>query len=416
MIGFHKAGQSLRVAFTSKRISGSAGRAGVAPTVLMRVIGAIFGGCLISYPQGLWAQKNAGRQNFSSVDTIPIHVRPCQFEQEISVAVRIHSQQQHEAKPTYSVQLEKVHVKRGDRVKKGQILVSTNTKSLNQMLNIYSDYLVMYDGFLRVMAKDLKVTEARRTQLKGLAAKGIIAQSELDAAEKAMLSVISNLQRTNRSRDSIQKSVDELHMQIREANFFSHIDGVVTDLIANSENMLGSLNVYPGTLVARVEKPGVYVADATLIDTQVHRLRIGMEARIMLSDGAVYPGTVAFISPLSSTSGFVADRGRSEYDGTSESAKIPLPTYTVQIVFSRDGDILPNGLMASATLVTDAIRSGRCLPYNTLVFSDGKPFINVFSEGLGWRRQAVQIGRRGRFDYEVLNKLEASAVIQSKLW
>ena len=248
------------------------------------VLGAVFLGLMVPWG-ALLAQKKPRQQATSGADLLPVHTRPCQFDHDMTVAVRVRSKDQYEARPTYSVVLEKIHVKKGERVKKGQLLVSTNTKSLTQMLGIYNDYLAMYAGYLKVVTKDLKVTEGRRDRLKGLVAKGIIPQSELEAADKLVLSVGGNVQNVTRSKEGIQKNIDQLNQQIREANFYSGIDGIVTDLIADPDNMGGSVNVYPGTPVARVEKPGSYIADATLIDTQIHRIKSGMSATVIFGDG-----------------------------------------------------------------------------------------------------------------------------------
>jgi multidrug efflux pump subunit AcrA (membrane-fusion protein) len=70
--------------------------------------------------------------------------------------------------------LEKIHVNQGEKVKKGQLLVSTNTSSLKQMLAIYTDYMSMYDGYLKIVTKDLKMAEERRGRLKGLEPNGLI--------------------------------------------------------------------------------------------------------------------------------------------------------------------------------------------------------------------------------------------------
>jgi macrolide-specific efflux system membrane fusion protein len=378
------------------------------------VLGAVFLGLMVPWG-ALLAQKKPRQQATSGADLLPVHTRPCQFDHDMTVAVRVRSKEQYEARPTYSVVLEKIHVKKGERVKKGQLLVSTNTKSLTQMLGIYNDYLAMYAGYLKVVTKDLKVTEGRRDRLKGLVAKGIIPQSELEAADKLVLSVGGNVQNVTRSKEGIQKNIDQLNQQIREANFYSGIDGIVTDLIADPDNMGGSVNVYPGTPVARVEKPGSYIADATLIDTQIHRIKSGMSATVIFGDGTSRPGSVVFVSPLSSTAGNVADNGAGSW-GAPPNPTAKLPTYTVHIGFTRDGDILPNGLMAAATLVTDTVSGGRCLPYNALVFEGGKPHIKVFSEGSGWRKQPIEIGRRGRYEFEVKTSLDDSVIVQSKLW
>jgi multidrug efflux pump subunit AcrA (membrane-fusion protein) len=369
-------------------------------------------------PNNLWAQKKSSRQTdgVSGAERLPVHLRACRFDDEMTVAVRVRSKEQYEARPTYSVTLEKIHVKKGERVKKGQLLVSTNTKSLTQMLGIYSDYMSMYTSYLKVVTNDLKVAEARRDRLKGLVAKGIIPQSELDAADKMVLSVGGSVQSVTRSKEGIEKNIDQLNQQIREANFYSGIDGIVTDLVADPDNMVGSVNVYPGTPVARVEKPGSYIADATLIDTQIHRIKPGMNATVTLGDGTSRPGSVVFVSPLSSIAGNVADNGAGGSWGAPPNPSAKLPTYTAHIAFDRDGAILPNGLMASATLVTETVNGGRCLPYNTLSFEAGKPMIKIFSEGSGWKKQPIEIGRRGRYEFEVKTNLDPSVVVQSKLW
>jgi multidrug efflux pump subunit AcrA (membrane-fusion protein) len=362
------------------------------------------------------AERKVTQQSPNNADLLPIHPRPCGFHQEMTVAVRVHSKEQYEARPVFPVLIDKINVRKGDRVKKGQLLISTNTSEDERMLSLYSRYLSLYESNLKVVAKSLKVSEDRRDRLTGLVAKGIVPQSELDAAEKLVLGAKGEREGILREIESTRESVKQWNDQIRASSFYSGIDGIVTDLIVDPQNMSGGLTVFPGTPIARVEKPGSYIADATLIDTQIRSINAGMSATVVLGDGTQLPGKVVFVSPLSSAAGFVANSGGSGMWGAQPDTSPKLPTYTAQIAFARDGEILPSGLMASATLVSEKVSGGRCLPYNALSFEGDKPYIRIFSEGSGWKKQPIEIGRRGRYEFEVKTNLNDKIVIQSTLW
>jgi multidrug efflux pump subunit AcrA (membrane-fusion protein) len=337
------------------------------------------------------------------------------IDDEVRVAARVVSREFYEARSDYMSTIESFQVKRGDVVKKGQILATTDTTSLKQMLGIYQDYAGLYESQLRIAKNNLRVAEGRRDRLKGLVAKGIIPQSDFDDAEKQALAANGTREQMERALADMRKSANSLLEQIRNANFYSGIDGIVTQLIVDPRSLSGTLGVMSGTLVARVDLPGKYRAEAQLLDTQVHSLKAGMRAEVILPDGSAIDGKVTFVSALPFDRKASDARGGGFGEATTGGADA-MTSYKAVIDFERAGEILPAGLLAMARIVTNQYKSSRCVPWNAIEVDAGQAYIDMFTEGKGWARVPVELGRLGRYDVELKSKLPEAAVITSRLW
>lgn len=346
---------------------------------------------------------------------LPIRSKACVIEDEVYAASRITSKNFNEVRSEYLSTIESFQVVKGQTVKKGQLIATTNSSMLKNMQSIYQDYAQLYKAQLKIASNNENLATARRDRLRGLVAKGIIPQSELDEANNYVIAAANTRDRISRGLEGMQKTLDQYADQIRKSNFYSGMDGVVTELIVDPRSMTGTLNVMPGTLVAKIEQPGTYRAEALLMDTQIHAIKQGMKADLTLPDGSEIHGKITFVSTLPHVevkreAAFGAEYGAEQPKTSSHTI------YKAVIEFVRPGAILPPGLLAHVRIVTGETKVASCLPWNAVDIVEGRAYARTFTEGRGWARSPITIGKMGRYEVEISPPIGADTIIKSKLW
>lgn len=356
-------------------------------------------------------------ENVTQANTIPTHPRPCVIEHVVQFPAKIESRDRSEIRVQWSAVIERIHVNIGDAVRKGQLIASVDTSDYKKQIAIYDDYVALTNGQLRVLDSEIKSLIARRINLASLVEKGINPAADLDQADTQILEAKNTRLQVERSLISLQKLLDEMHKMEKKASFYSEMDGLVTALVADQKSMVGKMTAMGGALIARIEKPGQYVAKASLIDIQLSGLKEGQSADVILADKTHYTGSVRFISPMRSSARDDRDRyGQTSNDGGESDSK-KTSQYQALIDFKRPGAMLPLGLTGIVEIVLSKTNAEVCLPWNALDISQGEPRIRTFREGAGWSYEKIKIGKQGTFDVEVLSpRLDPSTVIESKLW
>lgn len=341
--------------------------------------------------------------------------KSCIIEDQLKVAARIVSNESYEARPIFMSLIDKFHVVKGQTVKKGQLIATSVTTSLEKMRSIYSDYVALYRAQVRIAENSRKVAETRRNRIEDLAKKGVMSTAELEQSENTVVSAKQSEERMLRGLQSMLENVKTYDDQIKQSNFYSAMDGVVTELIVDPKSLSGNLMVMPGTMIAKIEKPGRYRAEAQLFDNQVHGVRSGMAASVVLPDGSKIDGKVTYVStlpvePNTEQSSYMS------YGSTEQQNKGGLTFYKAIVEFDRPGPILPPSLLSEVNIVKSSYKAKACLPWNAIEISDGKPFVRIFEDGKGWSQSPVVLGKQGRYHVELQTPLGAEALVKSRLW
>jgi HlyD family secretion protein len=115
-----------------------------------------------------------------------------------------------------SGEIKKIHVREGDTVKQGQLLVELDRAS-------YSAYVEQIQSQLNSAKASVKKADADYSRIKGLFDKNLASQSELDAAEATRQSALSGL---DQARAALKQADDDLD----KTRLVSPINGTVTKL------------------------------------------------------------------------------------------------------------------------------------------------------------------------------------------
>jgi multidrug efflux pump subunit AcrA (membrane-fusion protein) len=352
--------------------------------------------------------------------TVPVHAASCLIQKMVSVPAPITARESGDVRALFYGSIDSFKVSIGDKVTKGQLIATSASENNNQMKRIYADYVELYRGQVGVAKHNLEIVSQRRTRLKGLLDKGIIPQSEFDESEKATVIAKDTVDKLQRGMDSMQKNVDLYDDQIKAANFYAPISGIISQMIVDPRAMTGTVSVSQGSLIAKVDVPGSYRASAEMLDVQVAQIQPKMAANIIFPDGKIFPGVVTYISVLPNSKKQESNSYGSYQDfnsGQDKSTGSGPSIYNVQVDFEVPGPLVVGGLTAVVRLVTQSRHAEQCLPWNAITVQHGKPSIRLFEEKIGWKNIAVQLGGSNQRFVEILSpKLQPSAIIESRLW
>jgi multidrug efflux pump subunit AcrA (membrane-fusion protein) len=340
-----------------------------------------------------------------STTSVPIKIRSCRVGDDLVVSGKVQTKDFSELRSGWMSMIEKINVSVGDKVKKGQMIALVDTGFLKRQVEFYQSYLVLLLNQMKSKESLKRVTSERGSRVKPLADKGIVPQSELEAIYRDVASIESTISQIKRQKETLETTLNDLVKQVKSANFYSPIEGVVTYIIADPKSIVGRVEARGRALVARIDSPGSYLSRTFLTDFQRIKVKEGDIVSISLPDEQVLQGKVSFISPI-------AVKPEDENKNSDDS----LSSYMVDVSFSRPGAILPEGLNAQMTFPSKEPKVQRCIPWNAVQVEDGKPMLKYYDENSGWVVKEVQLGRRGRYNVELLTELPESAFLLSKLY
>ncbi|MCX6127277.1 MAG: hypothetical protein NTV34_21360 [Proteobacteria bacterium] len=184
-------------------------------------------------------------------DLIPYQVKSCTMDDDIVVSAVVETQIYSELRTGWYSLIDKIIFGTGSIVKKGDLIASVDTKELNRTIGIYEGYQVIYGNQLKSLSKDITSKQARRERLEALATKGIIPETDLEQLDKDILGKLSSREQVLRAQKNVVEQLEDLKKQVRSANFFSPIDGIVTKVIADPKSVSGRIAAMNSALVAR---------------------------------------------------------------------------------------------------------------------------------------------------------------------
>ena len=182
-----------------------------------------------------------------------------------------------------SAQVDSVTVRPGDTVKNGQLLVSMDTESINIQKEQQLSAIGATQAQLTLAESQLKRTQEMTKQ-------GIAPSSQLEQALSSVQAQEANLQ----AQKSQIKATD---YQLRNANIFSPVNGVVSQRQAEPGQFVGV-----GTPLMEVVDLSIMELVVNVSTTASAQIVVGMTVDINIEGIAdeTFTGTVSRISPLAS--------------------------------------------------------------------------------------------------------------------
>jgi len=305
--------------------------------------------------------------------------------------------------PEVSGKVKTVHVKEGDEVKKGALLITLNPDLLDANLsravatanNSRANYANARARAAQAEAQFIN-EEKNYQRSKDLFAQGVTSQAEKDQADAtflvaqaertAALETVSGAQYSVRSAEATEK---EARDNLGRTSIYAPNDGVITALrVEEGETVLGTIQTI-GTEIMRVSKLDLMEVDVEVNESDIVRVAMGDTASIEVDAylDRKFKGVVTEISnAASNTSGVM-----STDQITNFSVKIRiLPESYADLTKDQDGMSNPfrTGMSATVDITTDSKHNVLSVPIESVTTRTDTSKADSFKERMERRKEA----------------------------
>lgn len=181
--------------------------------------------------------------------------------------------------------VDKIHVRMGDKVTKGQLLLSINNTELSAKLAQVNAGIAEATAAYNNSEKDLK----RFTAL----------FDENSASQKELDDITANFNMAKARLEGARQMKNEVNAQFSYADIRAPFSGVVTNKFINPGDMAN-----PGMPLLEVEAPGKYQVLTLVPESEITKIKQGMEVQVSLNSlNENVPGEVIEVSSSSKNTG-----------------------------------------------------------------------------------------------------------------
>lgn len=270
------------------------------------------------------------------------------------------------------IKIEKVLVNVGDKVKKGQTLVTFDKSDLQQTLQEAEDNLsdVKEQNQTELSAAQRKLTEARKTyenqkkeQKQG--ASPVQGESDVQSAKDALATTKNTQKKTLKEA---QKSVREAKKALEDCSATASMDGTVTAIGVEPGDS------YHGGDLAEISDCSNFQVKATVDEYEISELSKGQKV-IILTDATgdtELQGKITYVAPTtgstlnnsgsSDNSGSSGNGGSSSAGSTSSSSS----GYEVRIRVKTSSEKLRVGMTARCSMILEEVSDVYAVPYDAI--------------------------------------------------
>jgi len=285
----------------------------------------------------------------------------------------------------------RLHVKEGDRVKKGQVLAqlenvqsSADVNAMKASLQAAETDYVASDAGLQTSQADLNRAKADAeharldwARAQGLFKDALIAKQEYDAKKMAWESSEAGLKQAEArvAQAKAQKDSAEKHISQSKANltrvsdvlqktiYAAPYDGVVTNLpVREGETVVMGIQNAPGSTLMTIADMSVITAEVKVDETDIVNVRMGQPAEVTIDaiPHKTFHGTVTEIG----NNAIVRSTGVSTSQATSTSQEAK--DFKVVITLSDPPEDLRPGLSTTAKITTATRSNVLSIPIQAL--------------------------------------------------
>jgi RND family efflux transporter MFP subunit len=188
-----------------------------------------------------------------------------------------------------------VHVKLGDRVEKGDLILSLDNK-VYELAKRIAETKATADGEINYAEAELKLKTSRYEKLKSVQSSGHAGVNELDLAATELEAAKARLQSALDVRQHSQLEVLQIEAQIEQRLVRSSIDGVIVEVYHKPGEYV-SVNEPVTAVVANLSK---LRAKFYLLTEQARSLSADSTVDVVLQDGTRLAARVEYVSPITS--------------------------------------------------------------------------------------------------------------------
>ncbi|TCP94761.1 macrolide-specific efflux system membrane fusion protein [Cricetibacter osteomyelitidis] len=307
-----------------------------------------------------------------------------------------------------SGKIEKLHVKRGQDVKQGDLIAEIDSKTQRNTLNTAKAQLISYQAQLKAKQTALEVAQSAYNRLSKLYKQGATSLNDLNDAKNTLSAAQSDIKVIEASIQSAEIEVANAETNLGYTKITAPIDGTILS-VPVSEGQTVNANQTTPTIV--------YVADLTkmlikpeIAEGDVTKVQKGMQVKFTsLSDpDTVYTAEIDSIDPALTT---LTDNDYSE-DVTDTNAVY----YYANVVVDNPDKKLRIGMTTENTITIADVQDTLLVPTMTLKKQNGKVFVNVLDDKNQVEQREVTIGLNDDVNTQIICGLnEGEKVISSEV-
>ena len=268
-------------------------------------------------------------------------------------------------KAEVSGKIQKIHVKDGDVVKKGAILIELDPLLVKADEDEARRNVQLQALNLEKTTRDFKRAEA-------LPEKGFVSDRELQDARTAY--EVTKLQ-----CDVAQSRLEKAQENVRKTVLVAPHDGMVSDSnnLVEGQVVIGAQSINSGTLLLRVSDVSILRVDVNLNEFSATRLSLGREATITFDSipGLTKKGKVTFLAPF----------------GTADAKTPDLRVFPCQVSFAA-GDGARPGISANLSVLVAKQAGCLTIPVSAIFVEGNDRIVYAKGESGEWERRSVKLG------------------------
>lgn len=313
----------------------------------------------------------------SAVDAmpkIPVQVRTMTKRQSLTLAGKIRPARSEELHSKWGCQISKFHVLPGAAVRKGELIAEVDSSYKKSLFEYAMFNMNFYRELERLIKLEIDSGNRRIANIEPLVKTGVMPSDELERARVVANQNMDNQKSLVEATIRFQEEAKQRQEEIREGNFYSTIDGIVTELATDPRQLVGGFQVPFGGLVARVDQPQEYEVVLATIDTQVVTLKLGQVCRVKIEG----------LPPLKCSVTGIPQSATETKDGSRK--------YNATVGFIRAGTILPRDILAIVEVSVGPEKMVKLVPKSAIFTKNGKAVVRGYRDSGGWSDVPVTLG------------------------
>jgi RND family efflux transporter MFP subunit len=288
--------------------------------------------------------------------------------------------------PRLAGRVTQLKVDTGQSVARGALLAVIEDDELQQQLDRSRASIAVADASIAQREAELANTRAELDRSRQLVESGLLARSELDAAEMRNRVTQSQLELARAQRRQIEAEQRELVIRQGQTRIYAPINGIISRRMVD----LGAL-VTSATPIVTIVNISTMIMDANAAERDVARIKVGNPATVVIDSlgGQPFNGRVMRIAPL--------------LDAQTRNGR-------VEIEIQNRGGMLKGEMFARVELDLGSSRETLLIPRDALIYRGDQPGVYDIENSMA-RFRAVQTGLTQEDKVEVLGGLEVDQIV-----
>ena len=275
-------------------------------------------------------------------------------------------------KPNISGIIEKIYVKAGDKVKRGQLIAELEVVPDVNSLNAAKNQIRTAEINLKNQRKVFK-------RQKELFEKGVISENEFDNSLNQFEIAQQNLESAKENFEIVQTGTTEGIGDAATTKIKSTIDGMVLDVeVKEGNQVIQANNFNEGTTITNVADINDMIFEGKVDESEVGKIEVGLPLEINVGaiENETYDATLDYIAPK----------------GVEENSAVQ---FKIEGTLNLDDDtFIRAGLSANASIILDKAEDVLTIKEALVQFEEdtNEPFVEVKTGEKKYKKQMVELG------------------------